>query len=94
MNIKPLRDYKKQDHRGNDPYYQTKEWKTTRLQVVERDKGLCQSCKRLGRIKAAGRYAVVDHIIPRKKGGHDGLDNLELVCKQCHDIKSAKERTH
>lgn len=83
---------KPNEHRGNDPYYQTREWAIIRDRIIKRDKGLCQEHKRQGVIKVAQKYRTVDHIVPRNRGGSDEDDNLELLCKQCHDIKSAKEK--
>lgn len=79
-------------HRGKDPYYQSSEWKQLRAQVRLRDQGICQQHKRDGILKRAGKYAVVDHILSRKQGGKDELSNLELICKECHDRKSATEK--
>lgn len=52
--------------RGRDHYYQSMEWKALRKEIRGRDKGICQMCKRRGHLHFAGKYSVVDHIIPRK----------------------------
>jgi 5-methylcytosine-specific restriction endonuclease McrA len=31
-----------------------------------------------------------DHIIPRALGGSDAKENIQVLCKKCHDIKSFK----
>ena len=42
---------------------------------------------------ASGIGKEVDHVIPIHKGGKSfGMDNLQLLCKKCHTIKSANER--
>ena len=109
----------KQNHRGNDKYYQSKDWKYKRSLVKIRDKGICQGLfTEKGVIQLAGKYAVVDHIIPRRLKnieaaikpnnydnndfldlkkkvrlyGHDIVENLWLVSKKYHDVKSAKEK--
>lgn len=109
----------KQEHRGSDKHYQSKLWKRTRERIRVRDRFICQGAlKALGVLKLAGRYAAVDHIIPRKivnvdesikpegfsdeeferlkdlvkEQGPEIDENLWLVSKRYHDIKSAKEK--
>lgn len=69
-------------------FYNTKEWKTLRLTVLERDHYLCQSCLKKG-LYVDGNQ--VDHIIPRSQGGADTLNNLQTLCKSCHREKTAQE---
>lgn len=63
-------------------------WEKLRLRILARDKHLCQPCKRSGRFKA-GR--TVDHVTPKARGGTDAETNLEVVCDDCHKIKTAAE---
>jgi len=64
------------------------EWEKKRERVMERDGGLCQTCHRAGYIVQA---SAVDHIVPRFEGGSEDDDNLEAICKTCHDAKTARE---
>jgi 5-methylcytosine-specific restriction protein A len=75
------------DSRSHDPYYQTKEWKALRLQLLNSEP-LCAECAKQGRVTPA---TVADHIIPREQGGSDLLSNLQGLCSSCHNKKSAKE---
>jgi 5-methylcytosine-specific restriction protein A len=60
-----------------------------RERIRARDCGLCQECRRQGRVSVG---TVVDHIIPLWKGGSDDDSNKELLCQTpCHDAKSARE---
>lgn len=59
-----------------------------RNRIRERDCGLCQACKRAGKV---GVGAAVDHIVPLWKGGSDDDSNKEMLCTPCHDTKSARE---
>lgn len=34
---------------------------------------------------------AVDHVISRKRGGGDGLENLAPICKKCNSRKGSKE---
>jgi len=50
-----------------------------------------------GRCRACGWYCMdgdnieVDHILPKKQGGSDARDNLQLLHRHCHDTKTARE---
>lgn len=64
------------------------EWERTRERILERDGGLCQPCVRAERVTPA---VAVDHITPKAEGGTDDDDNLQSICKCCHDVKTAAE---
>ena len=64
------------------------QWDKTRKRILERDRYLCQPCKRASMVVAASQ---VDHIKPKAKGGTDDDGNLEAICKTCHDIKTIKD---
>lgn len=53
-----------------------------------RDSGLCQVCHKANRITAA---TEVDHIVPKSRGGTDVPQNLQAICKQCHQLKTHRE---
>jgi len=59
-------------------YYRTKAWKALRRAVLARDGGRCRYCGRVAR--------QADHIIPRKRGGADALENLVACCAPCNKI--------
>jgi 5-methylcytosine-specific restriction protein A len=63
-------------------------WVKLREVIIARDIGLCQPCKRQGRVTP---FAAVDHITPKAQGGTDEHDNLELICGPCHAAKSQAE---
>jgi 5-methylcytosine-specific restriction protein A len=51
-------------------------WRKIRQRVLTRDQHTCQRC---------GLEAThVDHIVPRKLGGDDSMDNLQALCKRCN----------
>ncbi|MEI7955450.1 MAG: HNH endonuclease [Verrucomicrobiota bacterium] len=60
-------------------------WAKIRQRILRRDRGLCQPCKRDGRLTLAQQ---VDHIVPVSKGGGDEDDNLQGICLACHDDKT------
>ena len=58
---------------------------TIRERIFKRDCGLCQTCRRNGRIKVGTQ---IDHIIALTNDGSNDDDNLEVICDDCHDIKT------
>jgi 5-methylcytosine-specific restriction endonuclease McrA len=60
-------------------------WRRIRDRVIERDVGLCQMCKAAGLIRAGNE---VDHI---DNDGPDDMDNLRLLCKQCHVVVTTEQ---
>lgn len=64
------------------------DWDKKRIRILRRDNGLCQPCLRAGRITAAKQ---VDHIVPKEEEGTDDDQNLQAICKDCHDAKTAEE---
>lgn len=64
------------------------EWQKARKQALKRDGHLCVPCLHNGRPTPA---TEVDHVLPRAKGGTDDLDNLESICRDCHQAKTAAD---
>lgn len=58
--------------------------------IKDRDCGLCQECRRQGKTTIGSE---VDHIIELQDGGSDEADNKELLCRPCHEAKTAREAT-
>lgn len=56
-----------------------------RFKILERDNFTCQYC---GRTPQHGAVLVVDHIIPRSKGGRTISNNLITSCFECNIGKS------
>jgi 5-methylcytosine-specific restriction protein A len=46
---------------------------------------LCRDCKSRG-LLTPGEH--VDHIIPKRDGGENALDNLQTLCETCHARKT------
>ena len=64
------------------------QWVKLRAMILQYDSHLCQPCKRAGRVTPATQ---VDHIIPKAQGGEDEADNLQSICDECHNAKTAQE---
>jgi len=58
-------------------------WRKVRAKVIARDNGICQYCGEEGN--------EVDHILSRKRGGDDSLDNLLCCCRSCNLRKSSSD---
>ncbi|MEP4557271.1 HNH endonuclease [Cobetia amphilecti] len=63
-------------------------WRRLRNAILKRDRYLCQPCERMNRITPA---TEVDHIVGKAQGGTDAADNLEAICKACHQAKTISE---
>jgi len=63
-------------------------WTKLRESILQRDAGLCQACRKQGRLTPA---RDVDHIIPKAEGGTDDESNLQSLCRACHTEKTKAE---
>ncbi len=57
--------------------------------LLKRQQGECQEC---GLYFTADQKIEIDHIVPKEKGGTDTLDNLQLLHRHCHDVKTTRDR--
>ncbi len=72
-------------------------WVTLRRKILERDHGLCQTCKRKGVTTLA---TAVDHIVSKAKAARlkwtqaqiDHPSNLASICTPCHLEKTEAEQ--
>jgi RNA-directed DNA polymerase len=56
--------------------------------LIKKQKGICPHCSLYF---TSTDIVEVDHIKPTSLGGKDTYDNLQLLHKHCHDIKTAKD---
>lgn len=59
--------------------------KRLRYQVLRRDNYTCRYCG----VYAPFAQLVVDHVMPRSRGGQDVMENLVTACDPCNSGKSA-----
>lgn len=56
---------------------------------------ICQSCSiRMHfevKFRSHKHYATIDHILARALGGTNSLENIQVICKECNNLKSADE---
>jgi len=66
------------------------DWERRRRRVLTRDDYTCQTCGDRG-----GPYGDVelhvDHILPKSRGGSHREENLQTLCRSCHDGKTREE---
>ena len=55
----------------------------TRELIYKQANGCCQLCGR----KITYEQATLDHVIPLVMGGIDSVENLQLSCNQCNQLK-------
>lgn len=70
-------------------------WERTRQRIFERDGGLCQECLRASIVTSVGDKlfsAWCDHVVPKAEGGTDDDDNLQTLCRRCHQRKTDVEK--
>jgi len=58
--------------------------------LLKRQRGRCREC---GQFFKDVDVLEVDHILPKKWGGTDSRNNLQLLHRHCHDTKTAREFT-
>ena len=66
------------------PYRQNKHF------LFGRQEGRCNGC----RSAFEYRHLEVDHIIPRDSGGHDHIENLQLLCAHCNRVKGNRSQEY
>ena len=64
-----------------------RKWRKIRPVVLEGEP-LCRLCAAAGYTVGA---TTVDHIVPLGSGGTDDWDNLQPLCRPCHDKKTLEE---
>ena len=51
--------------------------------LFAKQNGKCKGCK----TQFAIQHLTIDHIIPKSDGGHNEMDNLQLLCNHCNSVK-------
>lgn len=82
-------------------FYTSRIWRNCRKQFIKAKQGICERCLAKGIINAGsdGQPLEVHHIIPLDDDNISdpnitlNWNNLELLCKQCHDsVKPVKPK--
>ncbi len=57
--------------------------KTTKEKVYEKGNGICAIC---GKPVTKNEFTI-DHIIPLSRGGRNDIENLQIACHDCNELK-------
>jgi len=76
--------------RQRDSFYSTAIWQTLRREALSRDGHQCTRI--VDGSRCPERATTVHHIIDRKDGGLDRLDNLASLCRCCHNAVHPEKR--
>lgn len=80
------------------PYWRSVKWRRLRAQVLQRDGGCCQVCKRKAgdvdpRLKGKQRTVVLEiHHLTYERYGRERLSDLLTLCQRCHATEHAWKR--
>ncbi|MFT0167496.1 HNH endonuclease [Paraburkholderia mimosarum] len=72
---------------GATPRIRGRRWMETRKRVALDQQFTCRRC---GLVWLPWRDQV-DHRVPLEQGGSNDDDNLDLLCDDCHKLKTAEE---
>jgi len=73
-------------------FYTTREWKSAKSVVWERDKGVCRRCGKTSRGSSSGTSLHVHHIESFENVDlRSDVDNLVLLCAACHGFVHSKK---
>jgi len=76
-------------HKERNKFYHSSRWKKVRDRQLSLNP-LCINFEECGNVAE-----IADHIIEIKdKGDFFSLDNLQSMCKSCHNTKTAQERNN
>lgn len=67
-------------------FYRSKDWRTLRVEALERDNYECQQCKRQGKFSEGKNVHHLKEIYHHPDLALV-LDNLETLCIQCHNVE-------
>ena len=58
-----------------------------RKEVYKRDGGKCRRCK-------TDKNLTIDHVVPKSMGGHNGITNMQTLCKKCNLNKGGRVKLY
>lgn len=67
-------------------FYNSSDWKITRIQALNRDNNECQRCKAEGKFSRAESVHHIKHLKARPDLALE-LTNLVSLCNECHNLE-------
>ena len=59
-----------------------------RIGLFNRAGGMCYYCSKVLSLRPnAENFATLDHVVPKSKGGSNGMRNLVISCSECNREK-------
>ncbi len=73
------------------PKNRTKHYKKHKLKLLQKQGYKCLHCR--CNFYLDPEKATIDHILARSNGGTNNIENLQILCRDCHDKKTVKEKS-
>ena len=77
---KEYRELRKIQKQGSDKHYTWQQWQALLHEYGNR----CVRCLR------SIENLTADHVVPMSRGGSDGIENIQPLCKHCNPSKGTK----
>lgn len=83
-------DKTREDRQRDARTYGSPEYRRNRAAALKRAAGRCENAEGGQRCGSRDRVQV-DHVTPVSQGGTHHLGNLRVLCRRCHQRKTAQE---
>ena len=89
LDMRSVKPAKKVD----EDFYRSTAWRQLRAKVLASRGRMCEGCGKTREPEGIPVRLICDHIRERKDSGDElREDNLQLLCTECHNRKTAVER--
>lgn len=72
-------------HKKIENFYHSTKWQKVRKLKIQKEHGICERCGKVGNEVHHIKYLTLTNIEDQEITL--GLDNLELLCKNCHNVE-------
>lgn len=94
--IEPLAKVPRAKTRDTNDREADRNWRDVCRKVERRDGHLCRCCRcaLTKTIRLQGDRMEHHHVIPKSRGGADTIENVAVICKNCHDERHVTRVLH